>query len=102
MTEDQSSRPPLPPFTLRASAAQKVRAAEDAWNSRDPERVSLAYSIDSTWKPRRVPVGSRGDREGHAPFSGTSRRVTLWWSVACDLGEIAWFVRIETSLKRNR
>ena len=43
MTEDQSSRPPLPPFT-RETAAQKVRMAEDAWNTRDPERVSLAYS----------------------------------------------------------
>ena len=38
-----SDRPPLPPFTL-ATAAQKVQAAEDAWNSRDPERVSLAYT----------------------------------------------------------
>ena len=51
MTEDQSSRPPLPPFT-RETAAQKVRMAEDAWNTRDPERVSLAYSIDSTWRNR--------------------------------------------------
>ena len=51
MTEDQSSRPPLPPFT-RETAAQKVRMAEDAWNTRDPARVSLAYSIDSTWRNR--------------------------------------------------
>jgi len=44
-------RPPFPPFT-RDSALQKVRMAEDAWNSRDPERVSLAYSIDSRWRNR--------------------------------------------------
>ena len=48
MTEimTQAARPPLPPFT-RESASQKVRLAEDAWNSRDPARVSLAYSIDA-------------------------------------------------------
>ena len=44
-------RPPLPPFT-EESARQKVQAAEDAWNSRDPERVSLAYTIDSKWRNR--------------------------------------------------
>jgi uncharacterized protein len=45
------SRPPLPPFTLE-TAIQKVRMAEDAWNSRDPVRVSLAYTIDSFWRNR--------------------------------------------------
>ena len=45
------SRPPLPPFT-RETAAQKARMAEDAWNSRDPERVALAYSVDSEWRNR--------------------------------------------------
>ncbi|MBG0808015.1 nuclear transport factor 2 family protein [Methylosinus sp. H3A] len=45
------SRPPLPPFTAE-TAAQKVRLAEDAWNSRDPERVAQAYSIDSRWRNR--------------------------------------------------
>jgi len=45
------SRPPLPPFTP-ASAVQKVRMAEDAWNSRDPARVALAYSPDSSWRNR--------------------------------------------------
>ena len=44
-------RPPLPPFT-RETAAQKVRLAEDAWNSRDPEKVSLAYTPDSRWRNR--------------------------------------------------
>lgn len=44
-------RPPLPPFTLD-TAAQKARMAEDAWNSRDPTRVSLAYTEDSRWRNR--------------------------------------------------
>lgn len=46
-----SSRPPLPPFSPE-TAAQKARMAEDAWNSRDPERVSLAYTADSIWRNR--------------------------------------------------
>ncbi|CAM3255020.1 nuclear transport factor 2 family protein [Asticcacaulis taihuensis] len=45
------TRPPLPPFT-EESAIQKVRAAEDAWNSRDPARVALAYTPDSRWRNR--------------------------------------------------
>jgi uncharacterized protein len=44
-------RPPLPPFDAEA-AAQKVRLAENAWNTRDPERVSLAYTADSRWRNR--------------------------------------------------
>ncbi len=44
-------RPPLPPFTLE-TARQKVRLAEDAWNSRDPHKVSLAYTVDSVWRNR--------------------------------------------------
>ncbi len=47
-----------PPFTL-PSATQKVRAAEDAWNSRDPLRVSLAYSEDSVWRNRNVFIRGR-------------------------------------------
>jgi nuclear transport factor 2 (NTF2) superfamily protein len=46
-----NERPPLPPFTHQ-TAAQKVQAAEDAWNTRDPERVALAYSEDSVWRNR--------------------------------------------------
>jgi hypothetical protein len=46
-----SPRPPLPPFTAE-TAAQKARMAEDAWNTRDPVRVSLAYTEDSTWRNR--------------------------------------------------
>jgi nuclear transport factor 2 (NTF2) superfamily protein len=45
------ARPPFPPFT-RETAIQKVRMAEDGWNSRNPERVSLAYSVDSAWRNR--------------------------------------------------
>jgi uncharacterized protein len=45
------SRPPLPPFAAE-TAAQKARMAEDAWNGRDPERVSLAYTADSRWRNR--------------------------------------------------
>jgi len=45
------SRPPLPPFTAE-TAAQKARMAEDAWNSRDPARVALAYTTDSRWRNR--------------------------------------------------
>ena len=45
------SRPPLPPFTVE-TARQKVRMAEDAWNSRDPQRVSLGYTENSTWRNR--------------------------------------------------
>jgi len=44
-------RPPLPPFT-EETARQKVQAAEDAWNSRDPERVALAYSVNTGWRNR--------------------------------------------------
>ena len=55
MTEQ---RPPLPPFTLE-TATQKVRAAEDGWNSRDPVRVSLAYTPDSRWRNRAEFVTGR-------------------------------------------
>jgi uncharacterized protein len=51
MTSPQTPRPPFPPFTLE-TAKQKVRLAEDGWNSCDPEKVSLAYSIDSVWRNR--------------------------------------------------
>jgi nuclear transport factor 2 (NTF2) superfamily protein len=51
MTTPESPRPPFPPFDAE-SAAEKVRMAEDAWNTRDPDRVSLAYTPDSTWRNR--------------------------------------------------
>jgi nuclear transport factor 2 (NTF2) superfamily protein len=53
-----ADRPPLPPFT-RDTALVKVQAAEDAWNTRDPERVSLAYSEDSVWRNRDTFVTGR-------------------------------------------
>jgi hypothetical protein len=52
------SSPIVPPFT-RETAVRKVRAAEDAWNSRDPQRVSLAYSVDSQWRNRSEFVNGR-------------------------------------------
>src|SRR6266550_9077646 len=51
MSTNKNPRPPFPPFSAQ-SAAQKVRIAEDAWNTRDPERVSLAYTQDSVWRNR--------------------------------------------------
>ncbi|MER7753251.1 nuclear transport factor 2 family protein [Kitasatospora sp. NPDC097643] len=52
-------RPPLPPFT-EETARRKVRAAEDGWNTRDPERVALAYTPDSRWRNRAEFVTGRG------------------------------------------
>jgi nuclear transport factor 2 (NTF2) superfamily protein len=52
------ARPPLPPFTLE-TAIQKVRIAEDGWNTRDPERVALGYTIDSRWRNRSEFVTGR-------------------------------------------
>ncbi|RQH03888.1 DUF1348 family protein [Paraburkholderia dinghuensis] len=51
MSDTAEVRPPLPPFT-RETAIQKVRAAEDAWNTRDPKRVALAYTPQSVWRNR--------------------------------------------------
>ena len=51
MTIAIESRPPFPPFT-RETAMQKVRMAEDGWNNRDPEKVALAYTVDSEWRNR--------------------------------------------------
>lgn len=57
------TRPPVPPFTLE-SAPQKVRGAEDAWNSRDPDRVSQVYTPDTIWRNRaEFPVGREAVRE---------------------------------------
>lgn len=51
LNNPSEQRPPLPPFS-KETAAQKVRLAEDAWNTRDPERVSLAYTEESVWRNR--------------------------------------------------
>jgi nuclear transport factor 2 (NTF2) superfamily protein len=54
---ETATRTPVPPFT-RETAIQKVRLAEDGWNSRDPEKVALAYTIDSRWRNRaEFPIG---------------------------------------------
>ncbi len=58
MTEN--TRPPVPPFT-KETAVQKVRMAEDGWNSRDPEKVSLVYTVDSTWRNRAEFINGRGE-----------------------------------------
>lgn len=63
MADTIETRPPLPPFT-RETAIQKVRAAEDGWNTRDPERVSLAYTPDSIWRNRVEFVQGRAEIVG--------------------------------------
>jgi uncharacterized protein len=55
-----ATRPPFPPFTAE-TALQKVRAAEDAWNSRDPERVALGHTEDSEWRNRDVFLCGRAE-----------------------------------------
>ena len=55
-----SDRPPLPPFTAE-TAAQKVQAAEDAWNSRDPQRVAAAYTPDTQWRNRDTFLTGRAE-----------------------------------------
>ena len=56
------ARPPLPPFDA-ATAAEKIRLAEDAWNSRDPQRVAQAYTIDSVWRNRAEFIHGRDEIE---------------------------------------
>src|SRR5467141_2895593 len=59
-TATTPARPPAPPFS-RESAIQKVRLAEDGWNSRDPERVAMAYTPDSRWRNRSEFVSGRSE-----------------------------------------
>lgn len=59
MSQLEQPRPPFPPFNAE-SAALKVRLAEDAWNTRDPERVALAYTLDSVWRNRAEFLHGRG------------------------------------------
>ncbi|EAY66022.1 hypothetical protein BCPG_04395 [Burkholderia cenocepacia PC184] len=63
MSASPEVRPPVPPFTLD-TARQKVRAAEDAWNTRDPQRVSLAYTPQSRWRNRAEFVTGRDEIVG--------------------------------------
>jgi uncharacterized protein len=54
----ENKRPPLPPFTME-TAQQKVQAAEDAWNTKDPDKVCLAYTIDTEWRNRIAFINGR-------------------------------------------
>ena len=70
-----SGRPPFPPFT-RETAIQKVRMAEDAWNTRDPERVALAYTADTQWRNRaEFPQGRDAGRPVPAAEMGARARL---------------------------
>jgi nuclear transport factor 2 (NTF2) superfamily protein len=60
---NEQIRPPLPPFSLE-SAIEKVRLAEDGWNSRDAEKVSLAYSLDTQWRNRAEFATNRAEAKG--------------------------------------
>ncbi|OCQ54038.1 hypothetical protein Ppb6_00763 [Photorhabdus australis subsp. thailandensis] len=62
MSDIKEIRQPVPPFT-RETAIQKIRLAEDGWNSRDPEKVSLAYSLDTHWRNRAEFVYSRKEAQ---------------------------------------
>ncbi|EPK3136637.1 DUF1348 family protein [Enterobacter cloacae] len=57
-----NTRPPLPPFT-RESAIEKVRLAEDGWNSRDPAKIALAYSLDTQWRNRAEFATNRAEAQ---------------------------------------
>jgi nuclear transport factor 2 (NTF2) superfamily protein len=59
-TPAAEQKPPFPPFT-RETAIQKIRMAEDAWNSRDPDRVKMAYTIDSQWRNRDIFLKGRDE-----------------------------------------
>ena len=56
----ENTRPPLPPFTAK-SAVEKIRAAENGWNNKDPQKVSLAYTVDSQWRNRSSFVNGRDE-----------------------------------------
>ncbi len=60
MMEEIKQRHPLPPFTLE-TAQQKVQAAEDAWNTKNPERVSMAYTMDTEWRNRTDFINGRAE-----------------------------------------
>ena len=87
-------RPPFPPFT-EETARQKVQAAEDAWNTRDPDRVALAYTEDSVWRNRDEFVSGRAEiveflrRNSDAALGLTQPQLV---SVAMILAGGAWLV----------
>ena len=69
------SRPPFPPFNAE-TAAQKARMAEDAWNTRDPARVALAYTPDSRWRNRSEFLQGREAIEAFRRASGARSSTT--------------------------
>jgi nuclear transport factor 2 (NTF2) superfamily protein len=69
-----TDRPPLPPFTAE-TALQKVRAAEDAWNTCEPEKVAAAYTVDSVWRNRGTFVTGRDEIIGFLAAKWESGRV---------------------------
>ena len=82
ITPNQPPRPPLPPFT-EETARQKVQLAEDAWNSREPERVALAYTPDTEWRNRAEFLNGREEvvvflRRKWAKEHDYRLRKTLW------------------------
>ena len=70
-----TSRPPLPPFT-QETAVQKVRLAEDGWNSRNPQKVSLAYTVDSHWRNRAEFLNGREQIVAFLPGNGRGNSTT--------------------------
>lgn len=78
---NEAQRPPLPPFTFE-SAVEKVRLAEDGWNSRDPTRVALAYTVDSQWRNRAEFVTGR---EAIVAFLSTKWRRELDYRLIKEL-----------------
>jgi nuclear transport factor 2 (NTF2) superfamily protein len=75
-------KPPFPPFTLE-SATQKVQLAEDAWNTKDPQKVSLAYTVDSEWRNRSTFLNGREEivkflTEKWQKELGYKLKKTLW------------------------
>jgi hypothetical protein len=73
---EEVERPPLPPFSLE-TATEKVRLAEDAWNSRNPERVALAYTMDSQWRNRAEFLNDRADIVNFGHFAKIALRCAL-------------------------
>ena len=87
MSTIEAPRPPFPPFT-EETAAEKVRKAEDAWNSRDPARVALAYTADSLWRNRAEFLKGRVEIEAFLARKWASeidyRLIKELWAFAGD------------------
>ena len=78
------TRPPLPPFTEQ-TARTKVQAAEDAWNTRDPQRVALAYTADSVWRNRDEFLTGRDEARAR---HGADFDLKAWHRSVLDLGPL--------------